>query len=241
MEMANARLYGFWGSLTEALRTGLPQNEIKSGAPGLFEGIYADPQLLEVFLDGMQGAQIGAFSALCEKIDLSQYHQFCDIGGANAGLSCMVAAAFPQLTGISFDLAPVEPVAAKNIAKHGLGDRVSTAVGDFFTDPFPPADVYFMGNILHDWDESQKELLIAKAYAGLSPGGMLVAIENVIDDDRRENAFGLLMSLNMLIELPGGFDYTGAQFDRWARAAGFERTEVRPLAGPTSAAIAFKS
>jgi hypothetical protein len=49
------------------------------------------------------------------------------------------------------------------------------------------------------------------------------------------------MSLNMLIELPGGFDYTGAQFDRWARAAGFARTEVRHLAGPSSAAIAHKA
>ena len=98
-----------------------------------------------------------------------------------------------------------------------------------------------MGNILHDWDEAQKQLLVEKAYAGLAPGGVLVAIENVIDDGRRVNAFGLLMSLNMLIELPGGFDYTGAQFDSWAKSAGFARTEVRPLAGPTSAAIAYKA
>jgi len=98
-----------------------------------------------------------------------------------------------------------------------------------------------MGNILHDWDEGQKRQLLEKAYAGLRPGGVLVAIENVIDDERRSNAFGLLMSLNMLIELPGGFDYTGAQFDAWAKAAGFARTEVRPLAGPSSAAIAYKA
>ena len=74
-----------------------------------------------------------------------------------------------------------------------------------------------MGNILHDWDETQKQALIDKAYAGLPSGGALVVIENIIDDERRVNAFGLLMSLNMLIELPGGFDYTGAQFDGWAR------------------------
>ena len=241
LEMANARLYGFWGSLTEALHTGLPQNEIKSGAPSLFEGVYADSTRLEVFLEGMQGVQLGAFSAICATLDLSGHSRFCDVGGANGILAAMVALAHPHLTGVSFDLPPVAPVAAANLARHGVGDRVEAASGDFFVDDFPPADVYFMGNVLHDWDEAQKQLLIEKAYAGLPSGGVLVAIENVIDDERRANAFGLLMSLNMLIEVPGGFDYTGAQFDGWAKAAGFVRTEVRPLAGPTSAAIAYKA
>jgi precorrin-6B methylase 2 len=241
LEMANARLYGFWGSLTEALHTGLPQNEIKTGAPGFFEGIYADPERLRVFLDGMQGLQLGAFTAVCATLDLSSRHRFCDIGGANGTLAAMIAAANPHLTGVSFDLPPVAPVAEANLARHGVGDRVSAVVGDFFADDFPPADVYFMGNILHDWSEAEKQTLIDKAYAGLSSGGMLVAIENIIDDDRRTNAFGLLMSLNMLIEVPGGFDYTGAQFDQWARNAGFARTEVHHLAGPTSAAVAYKT
>jgi len=241
LEMANARLYGYWGTLTEALRTGLPQNEIKTGAPGLFEGVYADPERLRAFLDGMQGVQLGAFTALCATLDLSTHRRFCDIGGANGTLAAMIATANPQLTGITFDLPAVAPVAEANLARHGVNDRVTAVVGDFFVDDFPPADVYFMGNILHDWSETEKQTLIDKAYAGLPSGGILVAIENVIDDDRRTNAFGLLMSLNMLIELPAGSDYTGAQFDRWARAAGFARTEVRNLAGPTSAAIAHKA
>lgn len=241
LEMANARLYGFWGSLTEALQTGLPQNEIKTGAPGLFEGLYSDPETLEVFLNGMQGIQLGAFHALSASLDLSGYSTFCDIGGANGCLSAIIAVGHPNLTGVTFDLPPVAPVAAKYLAQQNVADRVTPAIGDFFADDFPPADVYFMGNILHDWNEDEKQTLIDKAFAGLPSGGMLVAIENVIDDARRVNAFGLLMSLNMLIELHGGFDYTGAQFDGWARKAGFARTEVRPLAGPTSAAIAYKA
>ena len=240
LEMSSARLYGFWGSLTEALHTGLPQNEIKSGAPGLFDGVYADPERLEIFLNGMTGLQIGAFTALCATLDLSSHTTFCDIGGANGGLAAMIAAANPHLTGIVFDLQPVAPIATANLARKGVADRVTTVAGDFFVDDFPAADVYFMGNVLHDWDEAEKQDLIDKAYAGLPSGGILVAIENVIDDARRTNSFGLLMSLNMLIELPGGFDYTGAQFDTWARRAGFARTEVRHLAGPSSAAIAYK-
>jgi len=102
-----------------------------------------------------------------------------------------------------------------------LSERVATVAGDFFKDDLSHADVITMGNILHDWDEEQKTFLIAKAYGAVNPGGLFIAIENVIDDARRKNIFGLLMSLNMLIELPGGSDYSGAQFNGWCRQAGF--------------------
>ena len=97
-----------------------------------------------------------------------------------------------------------------------------------------------MGNILHDWGLDDKKKLIGKAYDALPKGGALVVIENVIDNERRENAFGLLMSLNMLIETAEGFDFTADDFDKWARDAGFSRTYLMKLTGPSSAAIAIK-
>jgi hypothetical protein len=117
---------------------------------------------------------------------------------------------------------------------------VSTAAGDFFADPLPKADVITMGMVLHDWNLEQKEQLVRAAYDALPDGGAFIAVENVIDDARRENAFGLLMSLNMLIETGDGFDYTGADFAGWCEEIGFKMTEVLPLAGPMSAAIAYK-
>jgi precorrin-6B methylase 2 len=241
LEMANARLYPFWGGLTEGLRTGQPQNELKQGKGSPFEVIYADENRLEQFLRAMQGIQMGNIMALAEKVDLGKYGTLCDVGGANGTLSAVVSKRYPKLACTSFDLAPVEAIARRHVEAMGAASRVKVVSGDFFADPLPKADVITMGNILHDWDEAQKRELIRKAYEAVAPGGMFIAIEAVIDDARRANAFGLLMSLNMLIELPGGFDYTGAQFDRWCREAGFARTEIVPLAGPSSAAIAHKS
>lgn len=97
-----------------------------------------------------------------------------------------------------------------------------------------------MGHILHDWDLEQKKTLIQKAYHALSDGGALLVFEGIIDDERRKNAFGLLMSLNMLIELPGGFDYTGADCCGWMKEAGFRETRVEHLAGPESMVVGTK-
>jgi len=127
----------------------------------------------------------------------------------------------------------------RKIAASGL-DRVEFRRGDFMTDELPRADIITMGNILHDWGTATKEMLIAKAYAALPTGGTFIAIENIIDDARRENAFGLLMSLNMLIETAEGYDHTFAQFEGWCRKAGFRSTERIPLARPASAAVAYK-
>ena len=240
LEMLNARLFKFWNDLPEALRTGKPQNEIKHGDKGMFEELYADPARLEQFLGGMTGLSRLNFEAFSEKFDFSRFKTLCDVGGATGLLSIEVAKRHPQMRCVSFDLAAVEPIAARSIAASGLRDRVITASGDFFTDPLPKADVITMGMILHDWNLERKKQLIRAAYEALPAGGAFVAIEALIDDARRENLFGLLMSLNMLIEFGDAFDYSGADFQSWCREAGFQRFEVIHLFGPSSAAVAYK-
>ena len=240
MEMAGTRLYRFWATLTEALKTGQPQNEIKESGEPLFAKLYAVPERLEQFMNAMAGVSAGNFKSLAEKFDFSRYQTLCDAGGATGQLACMVAAAHPHMRCISADLAPVERIAKRHIERAGLSDRVQTAVIDFFAHPLPKADVITMGMILHDWNLEKKKHLIKLAYDALPPGGAFIVVEALIDDARRENAFGLLMSLNMLIEFGDAFDYTGADFEAWCREAGFSRFEIIPLAGPSSAAVAYK-
>jgi hypothetical protein len=240
LEMCNARLYGFWGDLTEALQTGQPQNEIKHTGKPMFEELYSNPARLEQFLAAMKGISLGNFRALAQKFDFSKYETVCDIGGATGQLCTILAEHHPQLRCVSYDLPVVAPIAEKHIAAAGLTDRVATASGDFFADPLPRADVMTMGLILHDWNLDGKMQLIRSAYEALPDGGAFIVIENFIDDARRENVFGLMMSLNMLIEFGDAFDFTGSDFAGWCRDVGFRQVEIMPLTGPASAGIAYK-
>jgi predicted O-methyltransferase YrrM len=240
LEMFNDRLYGFWGDLTEALRTGKPQNEIKHNGKPMFDELYSDPARLEQFMNAMQGISLGNFHALAAQFDCSRYETLCDVGGATGQLCAILATQHPHLRCTTYDVPVVAPIAERTIAAAGLADRVTVASGDFFVDPLPRADVITMGMILHDWNLDRKMHLIRSAYEALPEGGALIAIENLIDDARRENAFGLMMSLNMLIEFGDAFDFTGSDFAGWCRDAGFRDVEILPLTGPASAAIAYK-
>lgn len=240
LTMLNARLYRYWDDLPDALRTGKPQNEVKHSQKPIFEELYSDLPRLEQFLGAMTGLSRLNFEAFAEKFDLSKRKTLCDVGGATGLLCTLVATKNPRLRCISFDLPAVAPIAKRAIEAAGLSERISVASGDFFKDPLPKAEVITMGMILHDWNLEKKKHLIRAVYDALPSGGAFVAIENLIDDARRENLFGLLMSLNMLIEFGDAFDFTGADFKSWCAEAGFQRFEVLHLSGPCSAAVAYK-
>lgn len=239
-EMLNRRLFGFWNDLGTALRTGEAQTEVKIHGKPVFEELYASESGLKTFLEAMTGFQLANFVQLGEKFDFSRFNSVSDIGGALALLSRTVGSQHRHLVFNTFDLPPVAPLAQKQIDAAEMTARITVVSGDFFQGELPKADVITMGNILHDWNLEKKKLLIQKAYDALPEGGAFIAVENLIDDARRENAFGLLMSLNMLIEFGDAFDYTAADFRDWCAEAGFSRFDVIPLAGPTSAAVAYK-
>jgi SAM-dependent methyltransferase len=240
LEMANARLYPFWGSLTDGLRTGQPQNEARVGGDDFFAALYADPDRLAQFARAMSSISAGAGMAIAAKFPWAEHGSVIDVGCAEGAVPAAIALAHDHVTGGGFDLPPLEPLFDAYVGQFGLSDRLSFTAGDFFSDPLPSADVLVMGHILHDWDLEQKLTLLRKAHEALPEGGALIVYDAIIDDDRRENAFGLLMSLNMLIETPGGFDYTGADCRGWMAEAGFRESYVEPLVGPDAMVVGIK-
>ena len=239
-EMANSRLYGHWRHLTTALRTGELQNEASQGGESPFVALYADPQRLKTFLKAMTGISRGANMTIARQFPWKNYKSAVDVGTAQGDLITQVALANPHIAGTGFDLPEVAPIFEEYVQQNSIADRVKFAPGSFFDMPLPKADVVMMGHILHDWDLPTKKMLVRKAYEAVPTGGALVVYESIIDDDRSKNAFGLLMSLNMLIETPGGFDYTGAECVSWMQEAGFHSARVEHLVGPESMVVGIK-
>jgi hypothetical protein len=241
LEMANNRLYKFWGDLEEGLYTGLPQNETKTSLMGeSFSSLYSSPEKLQEFVDAMSSIQTGNFIMLGHKFDFSKYHSLADIGGADGWLCIRLCLQYPNLHCINFDMPEVREVAQKKISHFRLDDRIKFQGGDFLKDELPAAEIITMGNVIHGLNEENKQKLINKAFNALPGNGVLIVIENLIDDNRSQNLFGLLMSLNMLIENGDAFDYTPSDFNRWAKQAGFTKTAFIPLTGPATAAIAYR-
>jgi len=240
LEMANHRLYPFWTRLTTALRTGLPQNEMRDGNPNPFEAIYAEPARLKEFLKAMTGVSHGANLAIAHKFPWGKYRTAVDVGTAQGDLITQVALANSHIEGTGFDLPEVGPIFEEHVEANGISGRVKFSPGSFLEQPLPKADVVMMGHILHDWNLEIKRMLVRKAYEALPNGGAYIVYESIIDDDRTKNVFGLLMSLNMLIETSDGFDYTGADCSGWMKEAGFRETRVEHLIGPDSMVIGIK-
>jgi O-methyltransferase domain/Dimerisation domain len=240
LEMANHRLYPHWAHLTEALRTGRHQGESKGGDGGVFEALYADPARLKEFLRAMSGISRGANMKIATQFPWASYKTYVDVGTAQGDLAVQIALANKHLQGIGFDLPEVGPIFEEYVEQNKLLERLTFKAGSFFTDPLPEAEVVLMGHILHDWNLEQKKMLLKKSHAALPSGGAVVVYESIIDDERSKNAFGLMMSLNMLIETEGGFDYTGADCMGWMKEVGFRETRVEHLIGPDSMVVGIK-
>ncbi len=225
-----------WDSLTAALQTGRPQIEGDQD----FLDQYRDPASFTEFMHQMTGLSMAAAQAIADKFPWSRYRTVIDVGAAEGCMPVQLALRHPQLTGGGFDLPIVRPAFESHVARHGLTDRLRFYPGDFFTDPLPPADVLIMGHILHNWSLDQKLDLLGKAYRTLPDGGALIVYESLIDDDRRTNTFGLLMSVAMLLVTRDGFDYTGAQCRSWLSDVGFRDSYVEQLVGPDSMVVGLK-
>jgi hypothetical protein len=239
LRLANATIYPNWRNLTEALRTGKPQSGVGEGED-LFDILYADPAAAVGFAEAMTGTSLPSAWALARRFPWDEYKTFIDIGAAEGAVPVTVAQAHPHLSGGGFDLPRVRPIFEAYVGRHGLADRLRFHSGDFFKDPLPSADVLVLGQILHDWNLEAKRQLLAKAYAALPEQGALVVYDQMIDDERRQNAAGLLTSLSMLVATQGGFDYTVAECTNWMLEAGFARIRHEHLSGPFSMMVGIK-
>ncbi|WP_019930341.1 methyltransferase [Nocardia sp. BMG111209] len=231
LEMTATRSYGHWGHLTEALRTGRPQNEIRAGGD-FFETLYRDSRTLRGFLQAMTGLSRPSAAALATGFPWEERDSVADIGTAQGEFLRIVLNEHQRLRGIGFDLPIVEPIFAEHLAR--LAHRTVFVPGDFLDDPLPAADVLVFGHILHGWDLDTRRMLLRKAYEALPEGGSVIVYGTLVDDGRRTNTHALLSSLTMLIETPAGCEHTPTECRNWMTEAGFGAVYTQRLTGTES-------
>jgi len=164
-----------------------------------------------------------------------------DLGTSEGVVPRRIAEVNDHVRAIGADLPRIEPHFQRFTGESPAADRIEFRTVDLFADEsLPAADVYVLGHVLHDWSHDGTRTILSKVYEAVEPGGAVVVYGTMIDDDRREDALPLLMSLNRLIETPNGSDYTPRRCIEWLHRAGFAGGEARPLPGPDTMVLARK-
>lgn len=242
VEMLDKRLYAGWGRLADAIRTNRPTTWDPSKQQSLFDG--ADPAMLSHFWQAMHSISTSTGRALADAIDWKPFKHVLDVGGGSGAFDIELCRRHRHLRATVYDLPHVAKVAAENVARAGLQQRVDTAPGDFFSDAAYPSgyDVVLLSLIMHDWSEADDRRILQKCYAALPSGGAVVICELLVNEAKTGPAPAALMSLNMLIETAGGRNYTAGEYSAWLRDIGFRKMRTVRFAAPGAdgAVIAYK-
>lgn len=204
IEYSQKALWHLWAKLPDAVREGTHRWEQVFGGQGeLFSHYYKTEEDKRRFVMGMHSFGLISSPQVVKAFDLSAFRRLSDLGGASGHLPIAACQAYPDLNATVFDLPNVLNLTREIIDQAGLGDRITAVGGDFFADPFPPADLYSLGRILHDWTREKIDLLLAKIYAALPEGGAVLVAEKVLDESGTKPLWALLQSLNMLVVTEG--------------------------------------
>lgn len=233
-------LYRLWSHLDEAVREGTNRWEQEFGhKEGVFDHFFSTDDDKEIFLRGMNGFGVISSPLAVAAFDLSRYKRMVDLGGATGHLVIAACQKYQQMTASVFDLPSVTPTAQRSIAEAGLTERIGTVDGDFFKDPFPAADIYGLGRILHDWSDEKVCFLLKKVYDALPAGGALMICERLLNEKKDGPASLLLQSLNMLV-VTEGRERSTSEYQALVKEAGFSDFYAQVTGAPVDVMLAIK-
>jgi acetylserotonin N-methyltransferase len=234
-------LFRLWSPLEDAVREGPPRGEQAFGSKdALFDYYYRDSTATANFVRAMNGFGQLVSPRVVRAFDLSVFEHLADLGGATGHFAIAACQAYPNLRATVLDLSRVAPIAREHIAQSGVADRVTFVTADFFSDPLPPADLYSLGRILHDWDVSKSIALLQKIHAALPSGGGVLIAEALLDDNRQGPVYAFMQDINMLV-CTEGHERTGAEYASLLEAVGFTGVRWHRTGSLVDAVLAIKA
>jgi acetylserotonin N-methyltransferase len=233
-------LWGLWAHLEDGVKTGTHRWEQAFGLQGaIFSHFFRTEEARKTFISGMHGFGRLSSPEVVKVFNLARFRRIVDLGGATGHLAIAACERYGSMSGVVFDLAEVVPLARPYLAASRASGRLSAVAGDFFEDALPEADLYALGRILHDWGEAKILRLLEKIHASLPPGGGVLIVEALLDDDGLSPAHALMQSLNMLV-CTEGKERTAAGYAALLEAAGFGQVEARRTGAPLDAVLAIR-
>jgi acetylserotonin N-methyltransferase len=238
---SNHVLYQCWGNLEDAVREGTPRWEQTFGGSGrrIFEHFFSTQEKKRTFMMAMHGLGVSTSPAVVRCFDLSAFRTLADLGAATGHLAIAACEAWPQLRGIALDMPDIVPFAEEHIAASPARDRLSVQSGDFFSDELPPADLYALGRVLHDWSEEKIHSLLGRIHEALPVDGGVLIAEKLIFEDRSGPLGAHLQSLSMLV-VTEGKERSLSEYRGLLEAAGFVEVEGRYTGQYLDAVLARK-
>ena len=240
LSFSNTVMWNLWSRLEDAVREGTHRwRQVYDWDGPIFAHFFRTDEALREFLLGMHGYGLISSPRVVAAFDLSRFERLVDLGGATGHLAIAACQRYPGLRATVFDLPEALPLAREVVAASDVANRVDVAGGDFFADPLPPADLYALGRVLHDWTEAKIALLLARIHAALPAGGGLLIAEKLLVPDKSGPLWAQMQDLNMLA-CTEGRERTAAEYESLLRAAGFSRVEARTTDSPLDAVLAVK-
>ncbi|XP_006638080.1 acetylserotonin O-methyltransferase isoform X1 [Lepisosteus oculatus] len=218
-------IYLCWHYLTDAVREGRNQNEKAFGVSScdLFDALYRSDEEMRKFMQLMNSVWNICGRDVVTAFDLSPFKTIYDLGGCSGALAKLCVREYPESMVTIFDLPKVVHTAREHFVS-SEERRISFHEGDFFKDPLPEADLYILARILHDWTNTRSLELLTKVYRACKPGGGVLLIEALLNEDRSGPLTTQLYSLNMLVQTEGR-ERTPSEYIGLMATAGF--TDIR--------------
>jgi len=236
IQYSNDVLSQLWPHLEDAVREGSHRWRQAFGLEGpIFSSFFKTEAAMREFILGMHGFGMLSSPAVAAAFDLSRFHRLVDLGGATGHLAAAAHERYPSLQAAVFDLPQVIGYAREFAA----AAHIELIAGDFFADPLPPADLYAVGRILHDWSEEKIRRLLARVFDHLPSGGGLLIAEKLLEEDKSGPVSAQMQSLNMLV-CTEGKERTPSEYAALLRAAGFARIDWRRTGTVLDAVLAVK-
>jgi len=220
--MHTVDMFAAWATLTDCVRAGTAVRP-----PGVEQ---QEQRWTESFIAAMHRGAERTAAQVVRAVGVSGARRLLDIGGGSGAYSIAFAKASPGLRAEVLDLASVVPIAQKHIREAGVGDRVTTRVGDLTVDEFgKDYDLILLSAICHMLDPEQNQDLFRRCYRALAPGGRVVIRDSILEPDKTAPRWAALFAINMLVGTKGGSTYTEAEYKSWLTDAGFQGfTRVDP-------------